>query len=163
MSVKGGLSSQKPRLPDRINVLSRRLLRPRVSLQEFPREGLPAQEQLTSPIKRNTPRHNVCFWFFCLHRTATESPVRLKSTQRRGSGNLLSLTCARRRTRRVSKTSLERVNKTGAGVQDGSQFFPKRCESVGASHWNFPAGLPCKGFLHLASSPRRVETRARLA
>lgn len=59
---KGGLSSPLRSCGFRRGLMrSRRPRRHCLNPQEFPWEGLPAKENLTSPIKQNTPNHNVCF------------------------------------------------------------------------------------------------------
>lgn len=161
-SVKGGLSSQKRRLPERINVLSRPL-RPCVSLQEFPRERLPAQEQLTSPIKQNTPRRNVCFFFLRLSRTAPESSVRLRKTQRRGSSSLLQHpVVAHVHTQRTPGVKDE----PGASQQDrGVSGMEVSLSRSDVNQWERVIGNPWQLFLTLSvfSLPRAsrpVWTRA---
>lgn len=59
---KGGLSSLLRSRGFRRGLMrSRRPRRHCLNHQEFPWEGLPARENLTSLVKQNTPNHNVCF------------------------------------------------------------------------------------------------------
>lgn len=87
---KGGLSSPLRSHGFRRGLMrSRRLRRHCLNPQEFPWEGLPARENLTSPVKQNTPNHNVCFLLLLLLPSPSDCNRKLsqaKNTQRPSKG-----------------------------------------------------------------------------